>query len=312
MPGGRAVTLRRGLPGRAARGVKCSRDDEGLTLRLDADAAGVTAGSAPPPFASQTALAWLDLVRGARAAHLWSLLGWQDVRRRYRRSRLGPFWVTISMGVLVAALGTLYGALLRAELAEYVPFLALGFIVWTLISGLITEGCDAFVGADAIIKHVGLPLSIHVYRVVWRNLLIFCHNVTIFAVVVLVFPVRPGWAGLLAVPGLVLLCASGLAVGLMLGLVAARFRDVPPIVESVLRIAFFVTPIIWMPALLPRRAELILFNPLFHFLEVVRGPLLGQPPGLVSWVVVLGVAAGSWLAAFALFRRYRRRIAYWV
>ena len=298
-------------------------------MRLDADAAEATAGSgrparaagaspegaaasAPPPSVSQTVLAWLDLVRGARAAHLWGLLGWQDVRHRYRRSRLGPFWVTISMGVLVGALGALYGALLRVEAAEYVPFLALGFIVWTLISGLITEGCDAFARADAIIKHVGLPLSIHVYRVVWRNLLIFCHNATIFAVVALVFPVRPGWAGLLAAPGLALLCASGLAAGLVLGIVAARFRDVPPIVASVLRIAFFVTPIIWMPALLPGRAELLHLNPFFHFLEVVRGPLLGQPPGPLSWVVVVGVAAGGWLAAFALFRRFRRRIAYWV
>ena len=271
------------------------------------------AASAPaPPPASQTRLALLDIIQGARASHLWGLLGWQDIRQRYRRSKLGPFWLTISMGVLVAALGTLYGTLFKVEVETYVPFLALGFIIWGLISGLIIEGCTAFVGAESIIKQVSLPLSVHVYRVVWRNLIIFGHNAVIFAVVAVLFSVSPGWTGMLALPGLALLCLNGIWAGLFLGIVSARFRDVPPIVGSVVRIAFFVTPIIWMPALLPGRAVSLEFNPFFHFVEVARAPLLGQMPGLVSWYAVLGITAGGWLLTFALFRRYRRRIAYWV
>ena len=266
----------------------------------------------PPPAASQIAAALLDLVKGARSFHLWGLLGWQDVRRRYRRSIIGPFWLTISMGILVAVLGTLYGALLKVEIADYVPFLALGFIFWTLISGLITDGCSAFTVAESIIKQVDLPLSVHVYRVVWRNLLIFCHNAAIFVVVAIIFSIWPGWTGLLALPGLVRLCLNGVWVGLLFGLVSARFRDVPPIMDSIVRIAFFVTPIIWMPELLPRRAVLLDFNPFFHFLELVRTPLLGQAPELVSWLAVLGITLGGWLVTFVLFCHYRWRVAYWI
>lgn len=266
----------------------------------------------PPPSATRTALALSDLGRGARASHLWGLLGWQDIRRRYRRSILGPFWLTISMGILVAALGTLYGALLKVESADYVPFLALGFIVWTLISSLITDGCTAFTSVDSIIKQVELPLSTHVYRMVWRNLLIFCHNILIFVVVAVIFSIWPGWAGLLALPGLALLCLNGLWIGLLFGLLSARFRDVPPIVASVVRIAFFLTPIIWMPGLLPGRAMLLDFNPFFHFVELMRAPLLGQAPELVSWLAVLGITFGGWVVTFSLFCHYRWRIAYWV
>ena len=311
------------------------------TLRMDADIRPSTAGDndetdgvadpprdspaaisravlafAPPPAPSQTELALLDIFQGARARHLWGLLGWQDIRRRYRRSVLGPFWLTISMGVLVATLGTLYGTLLKVEFAVYVPFLALGFIVWTLISGLITDGCAAFTGAESIIKQTNLPLSVHVYRMVWRNLLMFCHNAAIFFVVAAVFSIWPGWTGLLALPGLVLLCLNGMWLGLFLGIVSARFRDVPPIVASVVRIAFFVTPIIWMPELMSSRALMVAlvldFNPFFHFLELVRAPLLGQVPGLLSWLAVSGITLGGWFATFALFRRCRWRIAYWV
>ena len=172
------------------------------TLRLDAnarpaagEALGDTSNSAPGPAPSQTTLALLDVVQGARARYLWGLLGWQDIRRLYRRSVLGPFWLTISMGMLVGALGTLYGALLKVGIADYLPFLALGFITWTLISGLITDGCSAFISAESIIKQVDLPLSVHVYRLIWRHLVIFCHNAAIFVVVAAVFAIWPGWAG---------------------------------------------------------------------------------------------------------------------
>ena len=263
-------------------------------------------------MASQAELAIRDIIEGARARYLWGLLGWQDIRRRYRRSVLGPFWITISMGVLVAALGTLYGALLNVEISSYVPHLALGFIVWALVSGFITDGCSVFISAEGIIKQTDVPLSVHAYRMVWRNILIFFHNAAIFVVVAVLFSIWPGWTGLLALPGLLLLCLNGVWAGLLLGIVSARFRDVPPIVASVVRIAFFVSPIIWMPELIPERALVLEFNPFFHALELVRAPLLGKVPAPLSWVTVSSIALGGSLLTFALLRRYRRRIAYWV
>ena len=306
-----------------ARSFAAGDDDETVqaTEALgDAPGAGASSASVsafvPPPAPSQTTLALMDIIDGARASHLWGLLGWQDIRRRYRRSMLGPLWLTMSMGVLVGVLGTLYGTLFKVEIADYVPYLALGFIVWTLASGLITDGCTVFTGAESIIKQTNLPLSVHVYRMVWRNLLIFCHNAVIFVVVAILFAIWPGWTGFLALPGLVLLCLNGIWVGLLLGIISARFRDVPPIVASVVRILFFVTPIIWMPEIMPGRAQMLTlvldFNPFFHFVELVRAPLLGQAPGFVSWLAVSGITLGGWLVAFALLRRYRWRIAYWV
>ena len=109
-----------------------------------------------------------------------------------------------------------------------------------------------------------------------------------------------------------LLCLNGIWAGLLLGIVSARFRDVPPVVSSIVRICFFVTPIIWMPELVPARALVLEANPFFHLVEVVRAPLLGQAPGLESWIAVLLITCAGWLVTFAFFRRYRRRIAYWV
>ena len=271
----------------------------------------VSAPSVPPP-PSQTVLALRDVVEGAGAFRLWGLLGWQDVRQRYRRSTLGPFWLTISMGALVGGLGVLYAGLFKMDVADYLPFVAAGLIVWGLVSGLITEGCSVFIDAEGTIKQVNLPLSIYVYRVVWRGIIIFAHNIIIYVAAAVFFSINPSWIGFLALPGLLLLCLNGVWMGLLLGLMSARFRDVPQIVASVVQVTFFLTPIIWKPELLPGRAFMLDFNPFFHFVELVRAPALGQTPGLVSWLAVLGITLGGWLVTLLMYRRYRWRIAYWV
>ena len=272
---------------------------------------GLAPASSTPLPPSQTALALQDVVEGACAFRLWGMLGWQDIRQRYRRSTLGPFWLTISMGALVGGLGVLYAGLFRMDVADYLPFVAAGLIIWGLLSGLITEGCAAFIGAEGIIKQVNLPLSVHVYRVVWRNLIVFAHNVAIYVAAAVIFSIQPGWTGLLVLPGLALLCLNGVWMGLLFGLVSARFRDVPQIVASVVQVAFFLTPIIWKPELLPDRAFVLDLNPFFHLVELVRAPSLGQAPGLVSWFAAVGITLGGWLVTLLMYRRYRWRIAYW-
>ena len=240
------------------------------------------------------------------------MLGWQDIKLQYRRSLLGPFWLTLSMGTLVGALGFLYGALFGIAIDDYLPFLALGFVAWGLISGIASDGCMAFIGAENFIKQIKLPYSTFVYRVVWRNLIIFAHNFVIYIVVAIVFGIWPGATALLLLPGLALIVANGLWVCLLVGMVCARFRDVPEIVASVLRITFFMTPIIWKPEQLGKRIGLVDLNPFFHFIEMVRAPLLGQTPAALTWAVGLAMAGGGWLVTYLFWRRFRSRISYWV
>ncbi|KAA6187302.1 ABC transporter permease [Thiohalocapsa marina] len=253
-----------------------------------------------------------DVVAGAARFSLWSLLGSKEIRQRYRRSRLGPLWVTLSMGVTVGALGFVYGALFGQPLEAYLPFLAAGFVVWGLISGLVLDGTKAFTDSDGMILQLAAPLSVHVYRVVWSNLLIFAHNIVVFLIVAAWFGVLPGWHVLYAVAGVAIVLLNGVWLGLFLGTVCARFRDVPQIVASVVQILFFITPILWRPEMLPDRALFLGLNPFYHFVELVRAPLLGGVPEATTLAVVALVTLGGWLVTLMAFARYRWRIAYWV
>ena len=261
---------------------------------------------------SEAVRAWDDLREGALRWQLWSRLGWHDIRKRYRRSVLGPFWLTLSMAVMVASLGLIYGTLFRLDLEGYLPFLAVGLAIWTFIASFLNEGCISFIELEPLIKNVRIPMSLHILRALWRNLIIFGHNIVIFAVVALIFGIWPGAAGLLAVAGLALLLANAGWIMLLLGMICTRFRDVPPIIGSVIQLLFFVTPVMWKPELLGDRRYLMVLNPFYHLLEVIRAPLLGHVPGWESWVAGLLFAVAGWTFTFVCFTRFRKRIAYWL
>jgi len=253
----------------------------------------------------------------AAALTQWPLaatLGWQDIKQRYRRSKVGPFWLTISMGVMIASIGIVFGQIFKSPMQEYLPFLAAGIIFWGFISGVINDGCLGFVAAENIIKQLPIPLFVHIMRVIWRNVISMLHNLVILPVVMMVLGVPITPLMLLALPGAVLVVINLTWMALLLGVFCTRYRDMPNIIASILQVAFYLTPIMWMPNLLPARASLLLLdtNPFYHLLEIMRAPLLGQWPGSLSWAVALVLALVGWLFTIKVFGRFQHRLAYWL
>lgn len=261
---------------------------------------------------SRLAVACRDIVDGVRNYPIWTVLGWQDIRQRYRRSALGPFWITLTTLVTIAGMGPLYGALLKQDVRDFVPYLALGIIGWSLISTLILEGCTSFTSSDNMIRSVRLPLSVHILRVIYRNIIIFLHNILAYVPVMIyagLFP-KPFW--LLAVPGIFIIVLAAFPAGLILSIFCARFRDMQPIVASVVQLAFFLTPILWKPTALGARAYIAHYNPLYIFLELVRGPIYGNVPGLSIYAAAGFFTLVLYAIAIPLFVRYRPRVAFWI
>lgn len=263
-------------------------------------------------FASRNRLAVEDVRGGLRLIRLAWTLGWLDIRLRYRGSVLGPFWLTLSTGIMVGALGYLYAGIFHTDIHDYLPFLALSMVLWAFVSTIVGEACTAFTEVEGVIRAVRMPFFLFAIRALIRNILVLAHNVIVIVVVFAVFRLWPGWHALLAVPGLLLWCIDSLGLVLLLGAFCARFRDIMPIVASIMQIAFFITPVIWKPEQLGHGVRLLPFNPFFDLLEVVRAPLLGTLPSMEVW---LGAALYSLVmicVAWGFFTRARGRIAFWV
>ena len=129
-----------------------------------------------------------DLTEGFSKRELGLHLGWQDIKQRYRRSVIGPFWITIATAVQATAMGLLYSVLLDVNLTEFLPYVTLGLIIWNLINASILEGADVFIANEGLIKQLPTPLSVHVYRLVWRQVILFGHNIVIFVVIAIIYP----------------------------------------------------------------------------------------------------------------------------
>jgi len=264
-----------------------------------------------PP--SRLSMATADLVEGGRRTWHWMTLAQQDIKLRYRGSVLGPFWQTLTTAVMIAGMGVIYSKLFHQDLHNYLPMLTVGLIFWMFVAGMITEGCGTFTAVQGIIQQVKLPFSLHVYRLVYRNVLTLAHNFVIVPIVLFIFPRPIHWPSLtLLLPGLLLVIINGVWLSIFLGMVSARFRDVPPIVASIVQVAFFMTPVMWPIEALGSNAWWAQFNPLFAMIDVLRSPLLGMPIAPHSWQLLgLMTALGS-AATFGFFVRFRARLAFWV
>lgn len=263
---------------------------------------------------STVQVALKDIFSAIKRYSLVGMLGWQDVKQRYRRSALGPFWLTISMGVMIGTIGIVFGSIFKTSLEEFLPFLASGMILWSFFTTVVNEGCAGFINAERIIKQLPIPLFVHILRIIWRNVIILCHNIIILPLVFIAVGKPITLYIFLIIPGFLLATLNLTWIALMLGILCARYRDLPQIITSVLNVIFYFTPIMWMPHLVPQRAgEFILgLNPVYHLMEIVRAPLLGQIPGVSSWLTCLVIGACGWIATILVYGRYKRRIAYWL
>jgi lipopolysaccharide transport system permease protein len=183
------------------------------------------------------------------------------------------------------------------------------------MAGILNEGSQAFISAEGMIKQIALPKSVYVVRVVWKNLIVFGHNLVILPFVYLIVGFDVNWSILLWPLGLILttLAISGLAVSL--AVVSTRFRDLPQIVSAILSVAFYLTPIIWGIERAPSSPivdSVLIFNPFAHILQVSRLPLIGEIPSILNYLVVSGLGLLTWGLALVMYRKFRDRIAYWV
>ncbi len=258
--------------------------------------------------------ALLDIRQGVASWPKWSRLAWSDVKGRYRRTVLGPFWATLSLGIMIFAMSVVMSRLFGADLKQFLPYLTSGMVTWTLLSALVTDGTSVFINAESLIKSLRFPLATLVCAAVWRNIIIFAHNLAIYVLVMVVMAIPVTLSTLLLFPALLLYAVNALWVGILLGIFAARFRDISPVVVAVLQVIVFVTPIFWNGDQIKGKLGILLtdFNVFNHFVQIVRSPLLGNAPHLLNWAVVLGVTLVGWGVSFVMFARYRRRIAYWI
>jgi ABC-type polysaccharide/polyol phosphate export permease len=270
----------------------------------------------PKPRASRPgffSLAIADLLSGVDNWRLSHLMGLGEIRRRYARSRIGQFWLTISTGIMVAILGLVWSTLWHLPVADLVPFVAISLIVWTMITGTLGEAATVFPSNGAIFLNQGMSFSTAIYALVYRHLLIFLHNIPIIVITLLLFSVPAGRLAPVALLGFASLVLTLVWSSYLVAIACVRFRDLTQVVQNGLLVVFFITPVLWKPDQIPPgNYYLLSLNPFAALLAVVREPLLGQLPTLYDWTAAAIFSIGGFVIALPIIGYCQRRIIYWI
>ena len=261
---------------------------------------------------SQLQLAFRDLRNSFQRIGLAWSLATHDVGSRYRGSILGPFWITLSMGLMVLGIGVVYANLFHISLQNFLPYVALGIVFFGVMTGTINEGCETFVQAAGMLSQTSLPMFTFVWRTLFRNLIYLAHHLVIVVAVLAYYGYWRTADPLVALLGIALMLLNASWVSMLAVIASARFRDIPQIVVSVMQFAIFMTPVFWPADKFDGHREVLDFNPFYHLLQAVRAPLLGQAVAPLSYVVLVTMALVGWSFTFAIFARTRRRIVHYL
>ncbi len=249
------------------------------------------------------------------AVRHWRLpvyLAWREIQNRYQRSLLGPLWLTLTLAIRVIALGFIFSTLFDEPAGYYIAWLTTGIVAWEFITGTLQAGCEWFSQRTGYITQGQLTLGSLVIWGMTSQLFMLAHSLPLWFAVLFFHPQAFDF-GLLYLPlGIAMLCLVLVPMGLILAMIVPRFRDIGPLVNSALQVAFFITPIMWLPEDEGLTRVVAQWNPFTYLVGWVREPLLGRAISGQDFLLFLAAVLILYPISIAIFIRFRRRLAYWL
>lgn len=253
-----------------------------------------------------------ELLGGIHHWRVWHLVGINDLRHRYARSKLGQLWLILSTAGMIGVLAVVYSSLFNQPIHVLMPFIAVGLIMWNYLSQVLVECTSIFVHQGSMYRNQKMNFSVSIYSVIYKHTIILAHSLVIVVILIVALDVPINWHLLQIVPAFGVTWIAMVWFGYVIAMICVRYRDIVQIITTWVTIIFFITPVMWKPDFLPREYHLIIeLNPLAQFLEILRNPLLGQSPSSYAWLTTTAIAFGGGLIALAVIGRYQRRIIFW-
>lgn len=260
----------------------------------------------------QRAAAIQDIADGFSRWRLWMALALEDINRRFKRTYIGVLWTTLSFALFVGVKVLIFGRMAPTDDAFFTNYVALGFFAWMYISSSVADGSNVFVVSEGWIKGGRLPLTLFVCISITRSLILAFYNFLVVVALLAIYKVAPTWTALWSVVAFSLFILCSFAIHFILGTLCTRFRDVSHLIQAIMRVMFFLTPIFWLPEQIGPLWRYLQYNPFAHFVMAFRDPLLTGTVPVQSFQIVLAITAVLLVSSFTLLVFARRRIIFWL
>jgi len=247
--------------------------------------------------------------------HVTANLVRQQLVMRYRRAWLGALWMWLVPLATMSVMGLAITLAFRpAPEANIVAHIVVSVLPFALFQNMVASGSASLVSHQELVRRHAVD------RIVFpcsAMLLALVEYLVASLVLIVLGPILRLHAGaaLLAVPlGFVCVFAFGGGLALLGSIATVHFRDLSHVIQVVLNLLYWLTPIVYTPALLPEHArDWLLVNPLTSMLSLYTEPLVhGRPPDAAAFAIAVPFAAASLAAGLWVFRRHAARVVYYL
>ena len=257
--------------------------------------------------------AFRDIIDGVKLAPLWLRLGWEQTVARFRRTILGPFWLTANLLAISFALSVVFGELMGQNYRSNFAMIISGILSWSLIGGVMGESAGVFISSGPWMQTMRMPLSFYILLMMTKNFINYLAQLIALWIVLALLRLGapPTWHLLIGLP---IVLVNGALLSLILAMPSTRFRDINQTVGFAVQILFFLTPVFWTPSQTQggRSALLFKLNPFAHMLELIRQPVLGYAPALIHYEWALATTVVLAITAVTMLALFRKRVVFWL
>jgi ABC-type polysaccharide/polyol phosphate export permease len=253
-----------------------------------------------------------DLIDGLQNFRLWIFLGVEDIKQKYVRTLLGPWWVVITTVIWIMCMSIVMSSLFDEPITKFLPFITSGIIIWTFLVGVINEGSVYLIVSSEIIKSIRLPIIVHIMRCIVKHFVILLHNIPVLIIIMLFCGKTIGFNIILSILALGLIFLNSIWVVFVLAILNSRFRDVHQIIAAALSILPFITPIYWQKDMLKERAWIGDINPFYHAIEIFRASILNENIPYISWIVMVSTLFLGSIFIMYLYKKSHNKIIFWL
>ena len=252
-----------------------------------------------------------DFYKGLKKNHVWFNIAKTEIKFKFKRTKLGPLWITIGTAIFIAVLSIITGAFFADDIGVRVPYITTGLVIWSLIFSCVNESSGVFSGRVGLIQNIPMEKSILIYLMMSKSVITFLFNFILYIFCLIFFKINIGLNSLCFFIGFLILILSLFFFSSIISILTTRFRDLAPITTSIMTVLFFLTPIWWNVEYFPERALFAKYNIFYHYLEITRKPLLGEYASLNSWIITLMTLFFLSVFAIILFEKKKNKIPYW-
>ena len=243
------------------------------------------------------------------------VFAWYDIKLRYRRTRLGLIWMTLTILIESLILSMVFSHLFHENFISYYPYVFSGIIAWKLIAGIFSESVTAIPNSKNYILNHNIPTPVFIIRICLRNYLIFLHSsVFVFVVCSLSDSHFSSYFNLFLIALFALVAIMTLfPYALMISIIGARFRDVVFLIPYCMQMIFYLTPIVWKRDVLSLKAAYYCsLNPFAAIIECMRALFLNQWPSQINILMVVSFGLFGWMLATYIYHVVEHRLCYWM